>query len=129
VRNQTKFHLQKSFWYFKSLIKIYGKILEKGWKGHFLLLFKTSPLKFVHKFWLEAWNVKQFSGDDIWFDFPPFFSPKFFDKNYSTMPKWNLNSTKSMYTSFNLTMSGWALAHPNQTYPIWFVLPLTTPLV
>jgi len=29
-------------------------------------------------------------GDETWFDIPPFFSSKFFEKNYSTILKWGL---------------------------------------
>jgi len=89
--NQANSRLQKSVWGFKPPIKSYRQISEGGWKGHFLWQFQTSSQKFVHNFWLEAWNLKRNFGNESWIDFLPFLSSKFFKRNYSTIPKWGLN--------------------------------------
>jgi len=104
VGNQAKFHLQKFIWDFKTPIKSYGQISERGWRGHFLWQFQTSCVKFVDNFWLEAWNLKWIFRDESWFDF----SSKVLRKSYSTMPKWSLK----FYVAHNfyvLTMSSQAL--------------------
>jgi len=90
LKNQVKLYIQKYFWDFEPLIKSYGQISERGWKGHFLWHFQTSSLNFVYNIWLEAWNLKQIFRDEIQLDFSNFFSSISFEKSYSNMTKWGL---------------------------------------
>jgi len=55
LRNQVKFHLQKSIWGFESSTKSYGQISEKGWNEFFFYIFK-------HPLWnlsiTSSWRLK-----------------------------------------------------------------------
>jgi len=68
-------------------------------------------------------------GDGIWFHLPPSFSSKLKKKSYSTMPKWGLKFYYKHSSWFWLNYK-WLSSYTFEfTYPIWFVLSPTTPLV
>jgi len=58
----VKFHLQKSFWDFESLITSYGQISDRVFEVNFFKTFQIPGLKFVHNFWLVTRNIKRIFG-------------------------------------------------------------------
>ena len=79
-------------------------------------IFSNCSLKFSYNFWIKTSNLKWIFGDEPYFDFSSLYSSKFFEKKHFTMCKWSL---KILFVIQFLHFSN----------PIWFVLPLTVPLV
>jgi len=69
MRNQDKFHLQKSIWDFKTPIKSYEQRLERMFETIKENVLSNPSLKFVHNFWLKSQNLNQIFEDEIYLDF------------------------------------------------------------
>jgi len=103
--NQVKFHFQKSVWYFKTPFKSDGQNSKRMFENVKENVPSNPSLKFVHNFWLKAWNIKRIFGDEIELDFSSFFSRKFFEKVIVVFLNEVWNSTSNINPAFDLTMT------------------------